>query len=788
MADYSGRVPPLRGQAGTKGRQKTKSTAADWPRSARAAAKKPATSGLKASETRYRRLFEAAQDGILILDARTGMIDDVNPFLIKMLGYPRTELVKRKLWEVGAFSDAAASHLAFERLQRRGHIRYDDLPLKAKDGRLLQVEFVSNVYIAGGKKVIQCNIRDITERKRLELVQQEGEQRLRDLLQNSADGITLVDAAGRVLWDSPAAAGMLGYSAQQWIGKDLVQLVHPEDRPAIQRALKALARAPRSRASETFRVRAGNGGWIWLEAIATNKLADPGVKAIVINYRDVTDRKQALEQLAASEAELRTLFSAMTDVVIVYDREGHYVRIAPTGGIALFGDRNDLVGKSVQEVLPTELADSILDKIGQVLDTGQSHQFEYGLTVEGNELWFAAGAAPLSENTVIWVAHEITNRKTSEQALKQQLGHLQSLHAIDQAIAGSTNVNLVLAVILGQVRAELGVDAADVLLYNPHSLFLEYANGAGFRTGALEQTHLPLGQGYAGKAALERKTVHLADLRGQQTDILRSAPFSLEGQFAQEDFVDYHAVPLIAKGKIKGVLEIFNRSPLEDSADWTRFLDIMARQAAIGIDSTELFEDLQRSNFQLGMAYDATIEGWSRALDMRDKETEGHTKRVTETSVALARLMGLPEEELTHLRRGALLHDIGKMGVPDAILLKPGPLTEEEWVLMKQHPGLAHEMLSRIEYLLPALNVPYCHHEKWDGTGYPRGLKGDDIPLAARIFAVVDVYDALTSDRPYRPAWTQAETIEHIRMQSGRQFDPAVVEVFLKDILRADRS
>lgn len=185
---------------------------------------------------------------------------------------------------------------------------------------------------------------------------------------------------------------------------------------------------------------------------------------------------------------------------------------------------------------------------------------------------------------------------------------------------------------------------------------------------------------------------------------------------------------------------------------------------------------------KLQLAYDATIEGWSHAMDLRDKETEGHTQRVTELTLKMALALHVGEENLAHIRRGALLHDIGKLGVPDAILLKEGKLTDEEWVIMRKHPTYAREMLSQIEYLRPALDIPYCHHEKWDGTGYPRGLKGEEIPLAARMFAVVDVWDAVTSDRPYRPAWTKEQALTYIIEHSGTHFDPEIVQVFLKVI------
>ncbi|MDQ1336456.1 MAG: hypothetical protein QG552_3406 [Thermodesulfobacteriota bacterium] len=189
---------------------------------------------------------------------------------------------------------------------------------------------------------------------------------------------------------------------------------------------------------------------------------------------------------------------------------------------------------------------------------------------------------------------------------------------------------------------------------------------------------------------------------------------------------------------------------------------------------------IRRAHEELTLAYDTSLEGWSRALELRDRETEGHSKRVTEMTLVLAREMRVPEEQLVHIRRGALLHDIGKMGIPDSILVKPGPLTEEEWVIMRRHPVYAREMLMPVAYLRPALDIPYYHHEHWDGTGYPAGLKGEGIPLAARIFAVADVWDALCSDRPYSRGWAGDEAREYIRSLAGTQLDPAAVEVFLR--------
>ena len=310
---------------------------------------------------------------------------------------------------------------------------------------------------------------------------------------------------------------------------------------------------------------------------------------------------------------------------------------------------------------------------------------------------------------------------------------------------------------------------------------LEYAAGRGFRTSSVESAHIRLGENFAGRVALERRAVHL-DTPAQTQENPQFAAL-----WADEGFAAYYAVPLIAKGQMKGVLEVFHRASLVVKRDWVSFLEMLAGQAAIAIENAQLFDHLQRSNIDLALAYDATIEGWSKALDLRDKETEGHTLRVTEMTLQLARAAGLTDEELVHVRRGALLHDIGKMGIPDAILLKPGKLTEEEWTIMHRHPIYAYEMLSSIAYLSPTLDIPYCHHEKWDGTGYPRGLKGEQIPLAARLFAVIDVYDALISDRLYRAAWSREKTIEYIESLAGAHFDPQVVELFMRK-MRGNRS
>ncbi len=374
--------------------------------------------------------------------------------------------------------------------------------------------------------------------------------------------------------------------------------------------------------------------------------------------------------------------------------------------------------------------------------------------------------------TLAEVAGNAVHRASLNQQTERHVQRLNALHTIDAAISATLDLRVTLNILLDQVAYQLGADATDILQVNSNLQLFDYAAGHGFHSNALARMRLPLGEGYASRAVMERQIIRVPNLAEAQDDRRASALLA-------EGFVSYYAVPLMPKGQVKGVLEIFQRTPLDPDPEWLGFFETLAGQAAIAIDNATLFDGLQRSHIDLTLAYDATIEGWSRALDLRDEETEGHTERVTDLTLQLAQRFGVPNTELADIRRGALLHDIGKMGIPDRILFKQTSLDEAEWTIMRRHPQYAYELLSPIDYLRRAIDIPYCHHEKWDGTGYPRGLRGEDIPLVARLFAVVDVWDALRSNRPYRQAWDEARVRAHIESLTGTHFDPRVAQVFL---------
>jgi HD-GYP domain-containing protein (c-di-GMP phosphodiesterase class II)/putative methionine-R-sulfoxide reductase with GAF domain len=361
-------------------------------------------------------------------------------------------------------------------------------------------------------------------------------------------------------------------------------------------------------------------------------------------------------------------------------------------------------------------------------------------------------------------------------ASRRHVERLNALRIIDRAINGNLDQAITLYILLDQTVSQLGVDAAAIYLMNTYRQTLDFAAGKGFRNPRFERSNLRLLEGRAALLAVDRTPVYIHDFQAtpdQVDDALR-----LPG----EDFSAYFGVPIIAKEQVRGILEVFCRKPLQPDEEWLSFLTALAGQAAIAVESSSLYTALQRSNQELAVAYEATLEGWSRALELRDYETEGHTRRVTDMTLRLAERMSIGEAELIHIRRGCLLHDIGKLGISDDILKKPGPLSPGEWETMQRHPTYAFEMIYPVPYLRPALDIPYRHHEKWDGTGYPAHLKGEQIPLAARIFTVVDVWDAITSDRHYRPARTRQEACEYIKQEAGQHFDPRIVEIFLEMI------
>ncbi|MDR7415057.1 MAG: HD domain-containing phosphohydrolase [Armatimonadota bacterium] len=489
-----------------------------------------------------------------------------------------------------------------------------------------------------------------------------------------------------------------------------------------------------------------------------------------------------------AEAQARLLWQAVeqgSSLVLVMDPERRVTYVNRRWTEVTGIPAEEVLGRPVEEIgLLISLPDELRREIRKAVESGKGWRGEVQVRrKDGSPAWVMLAISALWDETgqtfrFVCVAEDVTPLVEAEERerrlrerLERQVHRLQALRLVDTAITGSFDLRITLNVILDQLTIHLGVEAAAVLLLDPGTASFRAVVARGLRRDLVTQG-VRIGEGLVGRVVLGRERLHVPNLS--------EVPGSREARLVAEGFRAYCALPLTIKGQVLGVLETLSRKDFPDDPEWWEFLEALAGQAAVAIDNGTLLENLQRANLELQRAYDATLEGWSRAMDLRDRETEGHTQRVAELTVALARAMGVAESEIVHIRRGALLHDIGKIGVPDEILRKPGPLTEEEWAIMRLHPVYAYRWLAGIEFLRPALDIPYAHHERWDGTGYPRGLRGEEIPLSARIFAVVDVYDALTSERPYRPAWSREKALQYIREQAGKQFDPAVVEAFLR--------
>jgi len=504
--------------------------------------------------------------------------------------------------------------------------------------------------------------------------------------------------------------------------------------------------------------------------------------SLIRAVRYALERQRIEEAIRESEERFRAVAQSANEAIVVADSSGKITSWNKGAERLFLYAEHEALGQPVSFMMPEPYRTQHHQGVQRLHTTGESRVI--GKTYEGQGLKKDGSQFPVEISLAAWetakgkffsaIIRDITERKRAEEAIRNQLERLTALRTIDLAISSSMDLRVTLNILLEQVTTRLSVDATDVLLLSPHTQMLEFVAGRGFRTDALRYTRLRLGTGLAGRATLERRMIQIPDLSKDGNGLDRSPLLAKEG------FITYFGVPLIAKGRVRGALEIFHRTRLDPNQEWLDFMEMIAGQAAIAIDNAELYDGLQRANTELVLAYDTTLVGWSRALDLRDKETEGHTQRVAEITERLARTMGMGDAELVQVRRGALLHDIGKMGAPDAILLKPGKLTDAEWVQMRKHPQFAYDMLAPIAYLRPALDIPYCHHEKWDGSGYPRGLQGEQIPLAARIFAVVDVWDALRSDRPYRKAWSEEQARAYLCEQAGKHFDPRVVEAFLQ--------
>ena len=727
------------------------------------------------------RIVDASEDAILGKTLE-GVITSWNHGAERLYGYSAEEALGRPVSLLMPRERQSEMGDIIARIRHGEHIEHHETVRQRKDGNQLWASItVSPIRDEAGTIVGASTIaRDISERRRAEELLQASQRTLSVFVEFAPAAIAMFDR------DMKYLAASRRYLADYRLGnQDVVGRSHYEIFPEIPERWKeihrrCLAGATESADEDPFPREDGSMDWVRWEIHPWHEHAGE-IGGIMLFSEVITERKKAAETIRESERQMNALVTSLDDIVFEFDEQGKYLNAWAADESLMARPRAQLLGHTINEILGETEGKPFMEAVRRVIARGQPESIEYALDVQSGQRWFLARINPImaqdySVQSASMLIRDITEHKRAGEKIVTQLERLNSLREIDTVISSSFDMKFSLEAIISRTVKELGADAADILVFEAGSETLEYQAGLGFHTALSKNYQIRIGEGLAGRCLLERKPVHYTDLR-QHADLI-----ARKGLLGEEKFIGYYCVPLINKRELKGVIEIFQRTPLEPDHEWVDFLQTLAGQAAIAIESASLFEGLQRSNLELALAYDETIEGWSRALDMRDKETEGHTQRVTELTTQLARAAGFTGSELQHIRRGALLHDIGKLGVPDEILLKPGPLTNEEWAIMRKHPQFAYDLIFPILYLKPALDIPYCHHEKWDGRGYPRGLQGEYIPLAARLFAVVDVWDALRHDRPYRKSWPAEKVLEHIRSLSGNHFDPQCVERFLQII------
>lgn len=740
---------------------------------------------------------------------------DVNEASLKMYKAESKEQLLLTLDKI--FNDESIEIFKSELLAMWNHEPYfngDTVNLDL-DGNRMTVNLMLRLPTEREKyRKMLVSMTDVTQRKMAEAALFESELRYRQLVEqvNVVVYLDYVELPSRPKYISPQIESLLGYTQEEWMAdpKLLFNIIHPDDKQLIlDEDIKTDASGEPFVVEYRAFTRDGRMIWIHDEAvlvygsdgkpddwhgvmydITARKVAEGALRESESRYRSIFNSVP----VAIKEEDFSTVFSMMEELrqLGVDDFEEYLLRHPEWVKKAVESIKIVEVNQETLKIYKAKSKDQLINTLdhyflAESLSSFQkellafwNHQSVYehetiNKTMLGEtiDVWISITIPELPENysRILVTIMDITERKRAEEQIRVQIRYLAALRAVDMAISASMDLPITLRVLLNQVHQQLMAPAVSILILDQHTQTLRYAAGIGFKTNAIEATNLRLGQSFAGQAALERRIVSVENLDTKTS-------WAQTKDMDQEEFTHYLGVPLVSKGTVKGVLEMFNHKPFVQDSAWMGLLESMAGQAAIAIENATLMDEVQKVNINLRSAYDATIEGWARSIDLRNGDSDQHAKQVAELTIELAQAVGVQGEGLLTLRRGALLHDIGKLGVPDTILLKNGPLDDEEWKIVKTHPAVAKRLLTSIDFLQTVVEIPYYHHEHWDGSGYPEGLAGADIPLSARIFAVVDCWESLRSDRPWRKAWTDGNAWDYIEKNSGVLFDPHIVEKF----------
>ena len=665
--------------------------------------------------------------------------------------------------------------------------------VKRKDGEVIWIEHTCQPVITSTGEFVgyRASNRDISERVEAGASLRESEERYRLLAENMSDFIWIMDLESfKLSYASPSVQELLGYTQQDVQKRTIAERLSDKSLNLVWETLSEEIEInqkggdpDRTRIIEIEMLHK-EGHIVLCETTARFLYDDEGnPNAVLGAARDISAKVQAENALRENEELYRSLVENSPTGILLASPKGEIISVNEAT-LKIIGSPSKEATKKINLLtFPPIAMSSFAPDFQTCLATGKRVENQMAYTSKwGKSVYVRYALTSISgaKEDLLGIQvllEDITEQIVNRNDIQEQLKNLATINAINTAIITRTDLDQMIVNVVEEIAKNLSVDSVDLLIFDEHRLTLTCAAQYGFKSPAGDKkTVLRVGEGSAGEAALSRKAVVVENLKNK--DQMDNVP----SRWQEEEFLSYHGIPLLVKGELKGILEVFHRSEENRDQAWMAFLENLAQQAAIAIDNHFLLDALRGSNLELELAYETTLEGWARALELRDYETKGHTDRVVQLALDLAQELGVAGEELTHFRHGALLHDIGKIAISDTILLKKGPCTPEEWDLIQQHPQYGYDMLKDIQYLKPSLDIVLYHHEKWDGSGYPRGLEGEGIPFLARIFAVIDVWDALVNDRPYHKAWTEKEAIAYIQEEAGKHFDRHVVKAFKKII------
>ena len=722
---------------------------------------KAAESTLQASELRFRTLSENAFSGVYVI--QNSCLHYVNLSMEQIFGYAPGEMLGLNVSALIHPADRA-SELAITRAsldKDSARLRHEIRGLR-KNGEVVHIEILASSVELQGQLVIIGNVVDISERKRADLEM----QMLKYSIDTAFDCAYWMDLSGRFLYVNDAACQSLGYTREELLELHVFDVNPRATHERWVGLVEQLKQEPNIVVQSVHRRKDGGEFPVEVSSVCF-KFGD---QEFINGFaKDITERKQAEARIQLSEKKYHDLFQVNKDGISIFMldekmRPGKFVEMN-TAVYKMLGYSADQLLGQLPGVIEPDASEAQLQIRTAELERRGTVDFETVLRdIDGRPVYVDVTSQLIQYESlpaVMNILRDITERKHHEMELRV-------IATLSAALRMARSRVEMLPVIGEQILRLLRSDAITIEMIDPVTgdSIVEAAYG-------LWQPML----GYWQERGTGLNAIIGQTLRPYLTKNLDRGRDKPNPAWASAGIRGAAGVPLVAQEKLIGFIWIGHKKEISDTE--FRLFAAIADIAANALHRSSLHEQALTAANNLTMAYETTLEAWARALELRDQETEEHSQRVREMTVELARAYGIGDGEMVHLRRGAILHDIGKIGIPDAILRKPGSLDTDEWVVMRAHPQIAYELLAPIEHLHPALDIPYCHHEKWDGSGYPRGLKHEQIPLAARLFAVVDVWDALRSDRPYRSMWSVEDTSAFIQSQSGHHFDPQIVALFL---------